>query len=267
MSTVEMSYTVSNLIVKRCTRELSGLAEKYLSQASMRVNAAWNKGRKKQSLNMEKTIVNINRYLNRFTIPVSADINELRIRTNSVALINNQLTLVIGYFSFFDSNMQPNFEFSMTVSKKVISRHALSRWLKRNNSDDYKLGLNILCSGLLNEETALNMKAVHQGKISNGECERQIELSDGGVGFIAMINVADDDCVNSEMTWVLTTYIDKSIRCNWNDVNINSEYSNMIDNNIEDKMNATWSVLCQEDVKETNFSLNALNRGLELGDY
>jgi len=196
-----------------------------MPDASDRINAAFQHGRKKKTLDVAKTKLNTKRYLNKFAVVCACYTNDLGLYTRAVTVIDKQLVLLCCFMPFVTRCSQPIFTIDIVISKITITRHALSRWLERNESEDYRAALKVLGSALFEEDQKLAGLAIQHKKIAVGTHERQVQCSDGGIAIV-VINNPDEEHYKY-MDWTLITYLDSSLLKSWNDEAVHSEYTNL----------------------------------------
>lgn len=222
-----MLKITSELLAKRCIRELSELSAQYMTDAPERINAAFTIGRKKKKLDVAKTKSNTVRYLNKFAVVCTCYTNKTGLYTRAVTAIDKQLVIVSCFMPFITGCIQPIFITDVVLTKIKISKHALARWLERNTSQDYNAGLKVLGAALLEEDNKLCILAKKDKKIAVGAHERQIQCSDGGIAIVAISNPEEE--YYPRMDWTLITYLDNSLLKSWNDEAVNSDYTNLQD--------------------------------------
>lgn len=202
------------------------LTESKLKTTIQRWSVVTRSGKRGASLiDIKETLKRLQSRLSKFSIIVRSAGSKNSLNVQAVTFFEGEFRVSSYYVGFEKTMMQRLYALDFVPTERVITKHAILRWLARNQSTDVSEALHVLGKAVSDTDTQIGLKTLAESLKPSGYTERQVECKDGGIAFLVINNPEEDRY--RYMQWALVTYISKDMIKHWNTAAIESEYPNL----------------------------------------
>ena len=180
-------------------------------------------------INVEKTMDRVRQRLDKFTQLIAITFSKKPISVIyhlSVIVINDDYRMMHTVLPLAGGMIQEPLKLDMQPVDMIITKHAITRYLERNNSTNVNDALNVLGHAIHDCDTTLGILAIKHNLVPRGYCERQVKCLDGGIAIIILKDPTEEDY--RKMDWILVTYLSPGMVKWWNIEAAESEYKDLI---------------------------------------
>ncbi|MGR5486185.1 hypothetical protein [Vibrio alfacsensis] len=183
--------------------------------------------RKHQVLSIGKTRKRLNQRVGQCSLVTQTGASELGCTTISVTHQEGKFRIATFTIKFGDEDKNEGFGIAYliehNITQAVISRHAIERWLERNDSDDIEAALIDLSTGMTESSLKMMMLKLESENTSFDHLtEYEVKCPSGGMGIIKTSTPDDDSLITREFT--LVTYLSEDQLGHWNRDEIESVF-------------------------------------------
>lgn len=225
---VEAHWALSDAI-----KHYQELTDKKLRTTIQRWSIVTRNGKRGASIiDIKKTLERLKERLSKFSIIVRSAGSTNSLNIQAVTFYDGEFRVSSFYVGFERTMMQQLYALDFVPTERIITKHAILRWLARNQSTDILEALSVLGKAVSDTDTQIGFKTIVESLKPSGYTERQVECRDGGVAFLVINNPEEERY--RYMQWALVTYISKDMIKHWNMAEIESEYPNLKAMNYQD---------------------------------
>ncbi len=208
-------------------KEKQSKSDHYLKITAQRWTIETKKGKRGSLvIDQTKTLDKLKSRLARFsTVVRSTLVPNDHINVQSVAFVSGQFHVLSNYMGFISTARQPKYHLDTLETKRVITKHAILRWMVRNKSFDVDAALYSLGKAVTDLDTQIGVTTITQMIRPVGLTERQVFCHDGGVAILVIENPEEENY--RHMKWALVTYISEDMVKDWNLSAVESEFPNV----------------------------------------
>ena len=164
--------------------------------------------------------------LSKFGVVVrSSLVPSANVNIQSVVCIDEQFHVTSNYVGFEKTVMQSKYHLDILHTERIITKHAILRWMVRNNSKDVDAALFTLGKAIADLDTQIGKATIIEAIKPHGYTERQVICDDGGIAILVIDNPEEERY--KYMKWALVTYISEDMIMDWNIEAAESEFPNV----------------------------------------
>lgn len=213
-------------LIRDYAQELATKWQK-METTAKRWNVVFGESRKKVWLDVPKTGERLLERMNKCSQVIFAKSGINGATLFAVTYTENKFRIVSVFVAYVDGMMQRKYALDYQTTEIVVSKHAIERWLERNESDNVAEAVRELAYSTIKLDNNLGVMTITKGVVPVGFVERQVACQGGGVAFIKVENPEEERYPN--MKWTVVTYISDDMVRHWNDDAIAAEFDNLTD--------------------------------------